>query len=281
MERCRSLAVFGVAVVVVAAAVKRQSERLPAVLDELLARGGERARDVVVRRHGRTVRRDALPAHAHALRVGAPTGAAVGDWAVTSLAACASLTQLTLQKREPPPSAVGCYATGMNAHDRVYPVSGGKYIYGQAPKTADVEALLATLATMDVDSAIRYFKSELGALAVPVNTVKEIAALSSDGVSKTAKFAKKDSGMGWVVETWEPTWFCLDGEPLSCARAPTFSGADAEAILSDLGYSQGQTLGLKQSRAVVPTNWYKWNDEADAQPLKLFFSDDLSKDGLE
>ena len=46
-----------------------------------------------------------------------------GDWAVTSLATCASLTQLTLQKNEPPASAVGCYATGMPAHNRVYRVA--------------------------------------------------------------------------------------------------------------------------------------------------------------
>ena len=87
--------------------------------------------------------------------------------------------------------------------------------------------------------------------------------------------------MGWEVETWEPTWFCLDGEPLSCPWAPSFSGADAPAILAALGYSSGQILGLKQSRAVVPTNWYKWADDAEAPPLKLFYSDDLSKDGLE
>ena len=204
-----------------------------------------------------------------------------GDWAVTSLAVCASLTQLTLQKGEPPPSAVGCYATGMTPHSRVFKVAGGKYIYGQAPETCDVDALLTTLSTLDVDGAITHFENELGALAVPVQTVKEVAAICSDGLSKTANFKKKNSGMGWEVETWEPTWFCLDGEPLSCAGAPTFSGADAASILAELGYSQGQILGLKQSRAVVPTNWYKWGNEAAAPPLKLFYSDDLSKDGLE
>ena len=47
-----------------------------------------------------------------------------GDWAVTSLAVCASLTQLTLQKREPPPSAVGCHATGMTPFNRVFKVAG-------------------------------------------------------------------------------------------------------------------------------------------------------------
>ena len=59
-------------------------------------------------------------------------GRAEGDWAATSLAVCASLTQLTLQKGEPPASAVGCHATGMSARHRVYPVAGGKYVYGQA-----------------------------------------------------------------------------------------------------------------------------------------------------
>ena len=58
-------------------------------------------------------------------------------------------------------------------------------------------------------------------------------------------------------------------------------GADAPAILAALGYSQGEILGLKQSRAVVPTNWHKWADEAEAPPLKLFYSDELSQDGLE
>ena len=59
-------------------------------------------------------------------------GRAEGDWAATSLAVCASLTQLTLQKGEPPASAVGCHATGMSARHRVYPVAGGKHVYGQA-----------------------------------------------------------------------------------------------------------------------------------------------------
>ena len=204
-------------------------------------------------------------------------GALVGARA----AVCASLTQLTLQKGEPPASAVGCHATGMTAHNRLFKVAGGRHIYGQAPTSVDADALATKLATMDVEGAVNHFATELKALAVPVNTVKEIAAICSDGKSVTANFKKKDSGMGWVVETWEPTWFCLDGAPLSCAGAPTFSGADAGSILAALGYSQGEILGLKQSRAVVPTNWYKWAEESEAPPLKLFYSDELSKDGLE
>ena len=68
---------------------------------------------------------------------------------------------------------------------------------------------------------------------------------------------------------------------LQRAGAPTSSGAAAESILAALGYSQGDILGLKQSRAVVPTNWYKWADESEATPLKLFYSDELIQDGLE
>lgn len=55
----------------------------------------------------------------------------------------------------------------------------------------------------------------------------------------------------------------------------------AGCLLAELGYSQGQILGLKQSRAVVPTNWHKWADEERAAPLKLHYSSDLREDGLE
>jgi len=193
-----------------------------------------------------------------------------GDWAVTSLATCASLTQLTLQKNEPPASAVGCYATGMTAHNRVYRVAdanagGGptamRYIYGQAPVSTDADALVAAVRTMGQDEAIAHFEGELGVLAVPVNTVRQIADKSADGKSKSANFKKKTAGQGWDVETWEPTWFCFDGEPMECAGAPTFSGSDAPQVLADLGYSSSDILAMQQSRAVVPTNWYKWAPE--------------------
>jgi len=39
---------------------------------------------------------------------------------------------------------------------------------------------------MDVAGAVAHFEKQLGALAVPCNTVKEIAALCSDDGSKTA-----------------------------------------------------------------------------------------------
>ena len=73
----------------------------------------------------------------------------------------------------------------------------------------------------------------------------------------------------------EPTWFCFDGEPLSCPGAPTFSGADAPAVLEALGYTEGEILGLQQARAVVPTNWHQWNDHDNHTDDVLF------REGLE
>jgi len=182
-----------------------------------------------------------------------------GDWAGTSLAVCASLTQLTLQFQEPPACATGPYATGMTEHKRVFKVKAGKYIYGQADPKCDVKALETLLADMDVEAAVSHFKTQFSALAVPVQTCKEMAALCSDGKSKSAYFKKKDAGQGWVVETWEPTWFCFDGEPFSCLSPPTLAGSDAPQILAEFGYSQKEIADLKLSRAVVPTNWHKWD----------------------
>ena len=183
-----------------------------------------------------------------------------GDWVQSSLAVSASLTQLTLQVNEPPASAVGCNATGMTPYNRTFKVKGEKkYIYGQVPETTDVDAVLATVADMDTETAIAYFKDSLGAFAVPVNNCKEFAALNSSGESKTANFKAKSAGQGWDVELWEPSWFCFDGEPLSCAGAPTYSGSDAPKVLQELGYNSSEVLGLQQSRAIVPTNWYKWS----------------------
>jgi crotonobetainyl-CoA:carnitine CoA-transferase CaiB-like acyl-CoA transferase len=186
------------------------------------------------------------------------SGTDQGDWATTSLATCASLTQLTLQLNEPPASAVGCHATGMTSHNRVFRVQNSKYVYGQAPKSCDVSALILKLADMDQAQAVNYFKQELQALAVPVNTVKEMAAKSADGSSKSANFKKKTQGQGWDVETWEPTWLCFDGEPLECVGAPFNAGSNAQEVLGDLGYSSGDILAMQQSRAVIPTNWHKW-----------------------
>jgi len=205
-------------------------------------------------------------------------GTEQGDWAVTSLATCASLTQLTLQKSEPPASAVGCHATGMTPYNRVFPVnakdiSGAqRYVYGQVPESTDVAALAKQLEGMGVEQAIAHFKESFGSLAVQVNTVKEIAEQCSDGSSRSANFKKKDAGQGWKVETWEPTWLCFDGEPLSCPGAPTFSGSDAQTVLAELGYSTTEIMGLQQSRAVVPTNWHEWGTDKQV---------DLLEEGLE
>ena len=123
--------------------------------------------------------------------------------------------------------------------------------------------LPATLSSLESDAAIAHFENALGgALAVPVHTVQEIAALCSDGGSKTANFTRKRGESGWEVETWEPTWFCFDGAPLSCARPPAFAGADAPQVLAALGYSPGEVLrpeAVAGGRANLLR--YAWADE--------------------
>lgn len=204
-----------------------------------------------------------------------------GDWVQSSLAVCASLTQLDLQVKEPPATAVGCHATGMTPYNRVFKVGSGKYIYGQAPEGTDIDALITKLSTLDQSAAIAHFDSAFGKLAVPVQTVKEIAEICSDGASITADFKKKNAGQGWLVETWEPTWFCFDGKPFSCLSPPTFSGSDAPQVLAELGYSKSEVMGLQQSRAVVPTNWYKWGENDTLMRGPSVAQVDLLEEGLE
>ena len=131
-----------------------------------------------------------------------------------------------------PPSAVGCYATGMTSHNRVYKTAdaaaagtGNKYIYAQAPPSADVDALVAKIATLDVDSAISYFASEFGELAVPCNTVREIADLSADGVSKTANFKLK--ARSW---THAPRTLTNPASSIAVLERPAFEATPSPSI---------------------------------------------------
>ena len=50
---------------------------------------------------------------------------------------------------------MGCHATGMTAHRRVFKVAGGRYVYGQAPESADVDALYACAAAVAPTSPIQ------------------------------------------------------------------------------------------------------------------------------
>merc|ERR1712083_1283422 len=109
---------------------------------------------------------------------------------------------------------------------------------------------------MDITQAIDHVNKSMGGFAVPVQTCKEMAAACSTGASKSANFKRKDAGQGWVIETWEPTWFCFDGEPFSCPKPSTRAGSDAPQILADLGYTNEQIAHLQESGAIGPVEWY-------------------------
>merc|ERR1712130_245588 len=108
---------------------------------------------------------------------------------------------------------------------RIFKVQDGKYIYAQIDDVHRDAA--ATLGGMDITQAIDHVNTSMGGFAVPVQTCKEMAAACSTGASKSANFKRKDAGQGWVIETWEPTWFCFDGEPFSCPKPSTRAGSDA------------------------------------------------------
>ncbi len=170
-----------------------------------------------------------------------------GDWAVTSLATAASLTQLLLQQTPEPASARGAHATGMNEGDRVYQVSDG-WIFAQGGHD-----LTGELSSYDVEQALGYL-SEKNIPAVPVQTCKELADRHRDEPSKTVKFVKRERD-GWENECFAPTWFAFDGEPLERPEAPPRIGADAGAILEELGYSGDDVRRLVSGGVVGQTEW--------------------------
>ena len=170
-----------------------------------------------------------------------------GDWAATSLASSASLTQLLLQQTDAPESARGAYATGMNEGERVYPLSEG-WIFAMG--THD---LTDELSSFNVEQALAYLQ-EKGVPAVPVQTCKELADRHTESPSRTVIFEQRERD-GWKTETFAPTWFVFDGEQVGCPGATARIGADADAILSDLGYSNEDIAQWVTTGIVGRTEW--------------------------
>eukprot|EP00927_Polykrikos_kofoidii_P066064 TRINITY_DN61725_c0_g1_i1.p1 TRINITY_DN61725_c0_g1~~TRINITY_DN61725_c0_g1_i1.p1 ORF type:complete len:805 (+),score=100.04 TRINITY_DN61725_c0_g1_i1:71-2416(+) len=177
------------------------------------------------------------------------------DWACTSLAVAASLVQCTLQWKEPPPSAVGPFATGMNEHDRIYKVADGKCIYAKVDADRSIK-VAAAVKQKTREEAVQFLKEKMDILAVPVRTCREAADVAADLKSKTTKHEKRDAGQGWIVHTWSPTWFCFDGEPMTCPGAPTRAGSDANDILETMGFDAEEIAYLHEVSAVGPAEWY-------------------------
>ena len=170
-----------------------------------------------------------------------------GDWATSSLATAASLTQLLLQESDAPDSAKGPKATGMNAGERVYQVLDG-WIFAQADHD-----LSNDIRSLSVEAAISTLKSK-GILAVPVQTCEELRERHRGSASKTIKFERRQRD-GWQTECFAPTWFVFDGEPVSSPPSAERIGAGAAQILGELGYAGDEIEALVARNVVGNTEW--------------------------
>ena len=170
-----------------------------------------------------------------------------GDWAETSLAAAASLTQLLLQQTPAPASATGPDATGMTEGERWYKLADG-FIFALGKHDLSAELSLLTM-----EQALAYLK-KLNIEAVPVQTCQELARRHLKTPCKTVTFEQRERD-GWKSANFAPTWFVFDGEAVSCPGPAARIGSDAPAILKELGYSSDDVKRLIAEGVVGPTEW--------------------------
>lgn len=170
-----------------------------------------------------------------------------GDVAENSLAAAATLTQLLLQKSEPPESAVGVFATGLTPGQRIYQLSDGWiYVDGKADLSDELSGLTQA-------QGLALAKSK-GYPATPVQTCRQAADRHRKQPTITAAFVARESD-GWVNECWAPTWFAFDGKPLDRPKAAPRIGSTAPAILAELGYSKSDVDRMIASGVVGRTEF--------------------------
>ena len=170
-----------------------------------------------------------------------------GDWAGTSLAAAASLTQLLMQQTPAPESAIGPDATGMNEGERWYRVSDG-FVFALGEYDLSKE-----LAGFTVEQALSHLQKQ-NIQAVPVQTCQELAKRHQKTPCKTVTFEKRERD-GWESHNFSPTWFVFDGECVGCPGVTARIGSDAPAILKELGYSGDDVKRLIADGVVGPTEW--------------------------
>jgi crotonobetainyl-CoA:carnitine CoA-transferase CaiB-like acyl-CoA transferase len=175
-------------------------------------------------------------------------GDGTGDWAEASLAAAASLVQLQLQRQAEPPSARGASATGRSAGERVYRLTDG-WIFASA-----TDDMSAELASMNTTEALDMLAARRVA-AVPVQTLRQLVERHRGAPSTTVRFERRERD-GWVTEGFAPSWFAFDGAPITRPPAAPRVGADAAAILHDLGYTAVEIDALAASRVVGPVEWF-------------------------
>lgn len=167
----------------------------------------------------------------------------VGDWAETSLAVAATLTQLLLQYSREPESARGADATGQTSGARVYELSDG-WIYadGERDLTDDLDGL-------DRKEAQTRLKA-LGIPAVPVQSCRELADRHLTEPTPTVTYHRRQD-QGWTVGTFDTSWFTDErGQPLGSPHPAHRVGSDADTLLENLGYSASQIADLRERHVV-------------------------------
>lgn len=170
-----------------------------------------------------------------------------GDWAEASLAAAATLVQLLLQRSAEPESARGAYATGQTAGARVYELSDG-WIFAEASHDMSAE-----LAPKTVVAALEELAAG-GIAAVPVQSLRRLVERHREAPTRTVRFEKRERD-GWVTECFAPAWYAFDGVPGPRPAAAARIGADAPAILEELGYGAGDVERLLEEGVIGATEW--------------------------
>jgi len=136
----------------------------------------------------------------------------ISDCSGTSLAACSSLVQFSMQGGEKHPVegpvVRGPRARGRTALNRIYQVGHPEAFENAAP-----EHWIYAQAGRDLTEEAKTFKgtreefiaklSREGILATPVHSCKQIAEISKTEESKSLRFEKREAE-GLLTETWKP-----------------------------------------------------------------------------
>ena len=170
-----------------------------------------------------------------------------GDWAQTSLAAAASLTQLLFQFQEAPAYERGPLAKGPTDTQRIYKVSDGWiFALSQSDLTVSLEG-------ETVESALARLKAQK-IEAVRINTVRELADRHRNQTSRTIRFQAHTSD-GLITECFVPTWFCFNDVAAEGRQEATRIGSNADEILQKLGYDHEDIVRFRQNGAVLGSEW--------------------------
>lgn len=159
-----------------------------------------------------------------------------GDWVDTSLASAASLIQVPFQVT---PSPVG-------TADCLRQVKGGWICV----EPAKVE--IPGIAELTVPQAVAAVKAA-GAIAAPVQSIAALKARHRENPSADVAF-RTDAGQ-LPAFNFRPTWFQFDGSPLPELAVAPAPGANAEAILLELGYGAADINEMMSDEVVGRVLW--------------------------